>query len=245
MDRIVYTTEFTVPVSELNPHFTESSVARIPIRIDSFKGDEQTPFFTYQGAILLLPKYPVQYELIEHATVPIWSSDLFWSEAVSVEIGPTGEEFRWVCQDIRITLDDNKLIDGSTKSWTSGSHTTISGAPTISNAGRSAQWTFCNQVHDNSRRGYGQVQYRVRQNENRDLQMYFRDDGDHSGTLTYGTTYAQLSPGYNSYTLRLTFFNGNQMMLFPGRTREGEAEVTLENTDNFKRVVLSLRKAGP
>lgn len=257
--------EFDVNAADINDQFIGDSVNRIDLAVDSFERQKNSfwrrmlSFFTIpeeeeknllsiKTKLLLLPRHPIRYSLVEHASIPDWSDDQHWSTEGSAFCPRTnrsarGEDPHNLCTACA-HIPQNALMLKETVSrriipeiawgyWI--------GSPSFSNADKTVCQTFKHWIHDKDRAVYLKVKYREPSQVMQDRPVQF--ENDNSGALAYGTYTAPLSKHYQSYTLRLDYFNGRTVLLTPSTATATDIHVGLESLSNFKRLTVTLK--GP
>jgi hypothetical protein len=246
----VYVLEFDVPVEVLNGKFRDKTVERGDVEVESFADGKDKPVFTYKDKILLLPKYPIEFELFERQKVQTWSKETYWTaesstfvaraeegrpkfgtasvkvpdncrmlkETVTIRVKPTLEElndvtYRWMLESLR--------RQGREVDWATDTN--------YSDEDRAVSRGFANWLpHD--RHLFMKVAYRKPVFEMKDRPSRIGKTVDGRQYLPFGTTLADFSPEYQSFTLNVKWFNGRKEVLTPTRLSRPYVSATLETT---------------
>jgi len=238
-DRLAHTLQFSVPVGKLNSLFKNSEVARVDLQISCFKADKDKPFYNYSGRLLLLPKYPVSYEIVEKYNVVKFTGAKDW-EVYQKQMGPTGRPGVWHHYTITCNAPAGTRFTRKYQVSTSGSHSTCD-APKFS-SDTVATVNCANQTHDAPRTATVRLEYQKSEEHVEERKLKVKTDTDGKGTLRYGTHIVELSPKNLSYTATFKYFNGKKYTLHPSKLQDEGIEAILEVSSNkkYRRLIIEV-----
>lgn len=247
---------FWVPVRELNNLFQNNDTARVPFKIDvnrtrrRFFRTIEEHIFAYAANILLLPKYPVKYELVEHYQGTKWGGKWVENQAVCQRAGggrPGGTRCE-ICIDIP---PEGKFDwDYREKSWENSCDPPCDPTEGVDDFGVWGDWylpstsrvckPYRNRIHDRDRTIRIAVSYSIPQSDPRERKgvLFDRDSGGH---LPYGTSMAQFSNTYQNFTLKLKYFYGRQEIITGSEPNPPE-DIAFRVEDSTKRLIFKLKK---
>lgn len=248
------TLEFDVPVEVLNPEFRDDEVARVDLELVCRKTDDAPdapPAFSTKAKILLLPRAPLSYRLIEHRVEKTWSAETYWSAEGRDRIARRGE----VTVSTRIPDGCLMLKDTVTITPTPDQIAAENlRVQRFQQNGRVFAWADDLRFTDEDRvvsrtlRFFGaerrpaqpvsiKVQYRKPVERVVDAPVTF-EAGPSRDRLPFGTSFARLAPGSKSFTLETQWFNGRKAILTPTRSAAPGIKVDRESVSGFSRLVV-------
>ena len=238
---------FSLPTSVLNKNFLESSITRAKLNILCFeKKEDKKPFFEFNGEVLLLPKFPVQYSFSEFSNKPTWSEEKFYKQ-FSFDLGPTGKEKKWDVVGRDVSVDDplTQKFTRVVNKATSGSHTAF-GEEYFTPDGKSYHLTIANQCHDCSRTFYGTLEFVKLKNVADVQRRYFESDSSKRAALSYGVHTLTLNDQYQLFELTIIFFNGERVFLNKEKLSDKEngcsVSIVRSEDEKIRRLSLELNR---
>lgn len=258
-----YVATAEIPVELLAEKFADDKVNRIPIKIQSWSkrgwlgsmlnGPERNDL-NYDSQLLLLPKKPVTYELVEQTAGKGWSPTVSTLSNTAIAAA-TGASGNWRSYGVSVTIPPGtKMLPERTRCWIQV------GVP----AGSWGYWSACNQLTDNDingpRTASGVFAHQIH-DQNRTLAIeasYVTPvtiDGRNmiklqdpvtakveDKALAFDNLYqAKFSSDYSTYFLRLTYFNGNVITVGATTPNPPGIEVSPSITATAKTVTVKLK----
>jgi len=240
--RVSNTLQFMVPTDILNNEFLDDTIARVSLVIKGYKKGDDKPFFNFEEDILLLPKIPVIYDLKEYHKGLVWSTATAW-KPYTRKMGPSKRKKRYAHYVLTADVSDPKTerFTGKFKIRTSGSHSKIS-SPEFSDKMRKATIKCKNQCHDCSRYAFADLEYQWLEPQNQIGYLFFEEDEKKEGLLPYGTYSSLLSPGFQSFDLKIEYFNGKKITIHKKNLKEYgvRAYIDRDEKSDFIRLVVTI-----
>ena len=255
-----HTLEFDLPCAAVNGLFLDDRLNRVDLEITSYKAGDSTegqPYFSHKAKILLLPRFPVEYTLVEHRAERAWSRETYWTAEGRGHIGRRGS----VVVSARIPdgclmLKDTVTVS-PTPDWIERENYRVQ---LYQKNGRVLAWADDLRFTDEDRvvsrtlQFFGairqpavpvsiKVQYRKPTTQIVDHPAFFDSDPESPapvGRLPFGVSFARMAPNTQSHTLTLKWFNGRKEILTPTRTSAPGIKTDLETLSQFRRLVLTL-----
>lgn len=238
---------FTIPTSVLNNFFLESSITRVKLNVTCFdKKDDKSSFFEFNGEVLLLPKFPIQYTFSEFINKPRWSDEKYY-KTFSFDMGPTGQSGKWDISAREVQVDDalTQKFTRVVEKHLSGSHSTFT-EESFTPDFKTYHVTIANQCHDCSRSFFGTLEYVKLLNIADQESRFFESDTVKKGVLTHGVHTLSLSKDYQLFELSITFFNGDKVFLNKDRLSNIEkgCNIFISKSENetFRRLSLEIKE---
>ena len=243
-----------IPSSLIANEFSENTISRIPLNIKATnveklnlierfigKKPKKEINLDYSIDILLLPKFPVTYDIVQGVAGSGWSEELY-TKTGSAKAAATGEPRRWRTYTVSVDIPSDALMEksrtsrrldgvgaGSWGNWASGySYTNDNG-----NGPTRVSTSFAHQIHDQDRTLYITSSYRNPVVVHGRKPVKLKDPIDNietKGQLAYQDLYVgNLEKKAITYYARIRFFNGKVITL-----SEGDIDPT--NTVEIKRI---------
>lgn len=238
-DRLVHTLQFSIPVGALNNAFLDDRVARISVDIRCYKPDDDAPFYEYSGKLLLLPRFPVRYSIVEKYKDLRWTGPKDWA-VFQREMGPTGKNGKWDHYTMTCKAPEGTIFTRKHRVGTSGSHSSCSEPHYDSDT--SATVNCANQTHDAPRTATARLEYQKSEEHVTERSLTVETDASKKGLLQYGTHMADLSPKNVTYTAEFTYFNGRKSILHPQKVKEDGVQVSMEVSpdSHYRRLIIEI-----
>lgn len=257
---------FAIPSHLLNAKFSDEEVSYVPMNIlvesvdrPGFIGrifgeaDEREAVLNFSSQLLLLPKFPVTYELVEVHSGQGWSEGTH-SASGSALAARTGISGKWNSYRVCVSIPaDALMIVDTAHAWVSagvgpGSWGDWEGGyqylDVRANGPTQVCRGFAHQIHDQDRTLAIQVSYRTPVTTHGRVPVTFHDpitSEEYSVRLKFGELYeASLNPSFITYYLRLRYFNGESFTLQRNFVHQN-AKVSEVNKDGYAALTLSLK----
>jgi len=258
-----YVATAEVPVDLINEYFSEKEVRRIPVRVQSWEKRKflkklvlgaEKQVLSYDSEMLLLPRMPVSYELLEV------TAGTGWSQAVSTAsntalASATGKSGRWNSYLVGVEIPAGALMltdrtktwvaagvpAGPWGDWTGGVQYTDYGP----NGPRRAARSFAHQIHDQNRTLAIEVAYRTPVVVAGSKRVRLKDPisgVEAESRLLFDTLYeGTFSPEYSKYYLRLKYFNGEEITVDTQTANPSGIEVRPNITSTLMSVTVKIK----
>ena len=258
-----YVATAEIPVELLAGRFAETEVRRIPIKVQSWskrnwlgsllKGPERNDL-NFDSELLLLPKRPVTYELVEQTAGKGWSETVSTVSNTAIAAA-TGTSGNWRRYGVSVTIPPGaKMLPDRTRCWVQ-----VGVA-----AGSWGYWENCNQFTDNDANGprtvTGVFAHQIHdQNRTLAIEASYLTPVTVAGrnlvklqdpitgkveesSLAFDNLYqARFDDDYSNYFLRLTYFNGNVVTVGSQTPNPAGVEVSPSITSTAKTVTVKLK----
>lgn len=252
-----------IPVELLADKFTTDKVARIPIKVQSWSkrsavgkllhGPERQDL-NYDSELLLLPKNPMTYELVEQTAGKGWSEAVSTISNTSIAAA-TGTSGTWRHYGVSVTIPIGaKMLPIRTRCYVSvgvpaGSWGYWENCNQLSdndeNGPRTTSGGFAHQIHDQNRTIAIEASYvtPVTLNGRRNVTLEDPITGKAAEkTLAFDQLYqGKFSNDYSTYFLRLTYFNGDVVTLGEQNSIPPGIEVRPNIMSNSKTVTVKVK----
>ncbi len=233
---------FSVPVKILNHRFTESEIGRTSIVIQCFDDNTEESFYEYSSDVLLLPKFPIRYQLREFYEGQKWSEQRAW-QSFTRGMGPTGKYGRWNTYTTEVTIADpvTQRFTGNHRISVNGSHSWVH-PPQYHDRNTKLRFNSANQCHDCGRTAIVEAEYQWLENITESRMLNFESDNKNEGLLTYGTHFVTMSDKLKHYELYATYFNGKEVALFSDKNEDSgiKAKLSLDPKVTFRRLAVEI-----
>lgn len=252
--------QIEIPSALLNDGFSDNTISRVPLNVKVSKVEKlnilqkvfgrkpkKDQVLNYSIDILLLPKFPVVYDIVQVVAGKGWSEEIF-STTGSAKAAATGESGRWRTYTVSVDIPNDALMEktltsrrldgvgaGSWGNWASG----YSYANENGNGPVTVSTSFAHQIHDQDRTLYITAHYRKPVVLHGRKPVVLRDPIDNvekQGHLAYEDLYVgNLEKDAITYYARIRFFNGRTVTL-----SEGDNDPT--NTVEINRITKNTAK---
>jgi len=241
-----YRVDFDIPSQELSNSFKDDQVVRLPISIEAIRSADGRIAMSFNGKILLLPLRPISYKLVAHLKTERWE-DVPEPIYHKVTVPGPNKRTEHSYAEVKVTVPrDCRIIPAKTKwgkeddmAWFAWIPPNVQYDSQLQMAWiRADTWweTFPRNV-------WMKVWYQKRVAESRSETVEITDSPNR---LAFGTAFATFDAStYQSYTLELSTFTGDEYVLSPTKPNCALAQATVESMSSFVRLRLDVVNPFP